>query len=74
MSDSGQGGALGMVVVVAAIVVMVGGGVLLWKMLKEGDAAPRPDTPARYLKPSDSEANPPHKFSDEKVDEDKVIP
>lgn len=74
MSDSKQGGAFGMLVLVAALVVIGGGGLLLWNMLQEHEASPRPETPARYLKPSDPALNPPAKFSDDKVDEDKVIP
>ena len=74
MSDSKQGGAFGVLVLVAALVVIAGGGWLMWNMLQDQKEAPRPETPERYLKPSDPGANPPAKFSDEKVDEDKLIP
>ena len=74
MSNSKQGGAFGMLVLIAALVVIGVGGVLMWSMLAEKAEAPRAETPERYLKPSDSKANPPAKFSDEKVDEDKLIP
>ena len=74
MSDSKQGGAFGMLVLIAALAVIGAGGVLMWSMLQDKADAPRPETPERYLKPSDAGANPPAKFSDEKVDEDKLIP
>ncbi len=63
-----------MLVLVAALVVIGAGGFLMWNMLQDKADAPRPETPERYLKPSDPAANPPAKFSDEKVDEDKLIP
>ena len=74
MSDSKQGGAFGMLVLIAALVVIGAGGLLMWKMAQDQQQAPRPETPERYLKPSDSKANPPAAFSDDKVDEDKLIP
>ena len=74
MSDSKQGGAFGMLVLIGALVVIGAGGLLMWNMLQDKEDAPRPETPERYLKPSDSSANPPAKFSDDKVDEDKLIP
>jgi hypothetical protein len=74
VTDSKQGGAFGVLVLIAVLFVMGAGGVLLFNMLKEHEEAPRPETPARYLKPADSDVNPPAKFSDDKVDEDKIIP
>ncbi len=74
MSDSKQGGAFGMLVLIASLVVIGVGGFMMWNMLQDKADAPRAETPERYLKPSDSEANPPAKFSDKKVDEDKLIP
>lgn len=74
MSDSNQSGAFGMLVLIAALVVIGAGGVLMWSMLQDKAETPRPETPERYLKPTDSAANPPAKFSDEKVDEDNLIP
>ena len=74
MSNSKQGGAFGVLVLMAALLVIGGGGVLMWSMLQDKKDAPRPETPERYLKPSDASANPPAKFSDDKVDEDKLIP
>lgn len=74
VTDSKQGGAFGVLVLIAALFVIGAGGALLFNMLKDHEEAPRPETPARYLKPADAEANPPAKFSDDKVDEDKIIP
>ncbi|MBT6434793.1 MAG: hypothetical protein HOK28_16980 [Deltaproteobacteria bacterium] len=74
MSNSKQGGAFGVLVLIAALFVIGAGGFLLFKMLGEHQEAPRPETPVRYLKPADSEKNPPAKFSDEKVDTNKIIP
>jgi hypothetical protein len=74
VTDSKQGGAFGVLVLMAALFVIGAGGFLLFKMLDGHKEAPRPETPERYLKPSDSNLNPPAKFSDDKVDEDKIIP
>ena len=69
-----QRGSSGVVVLIAALVVMVIGGALMWHMLQEQEASPRPKTPERYLKSSDAKPNPPAKFSDGQVDDNKLIP
>ena len=57
-----------------AVVVMLAGGGLLFGLLREHAQAPRPETPERYLSPSDSEQNPPAPFAADSVDEDQLLP
>ena len=74
MTRSKQHGSSGVMVLIAALVVMVVGGALMWHLLQERGASPRPKTHKRYLKSSDDKTNPPAKFSDVKVDDDKLTP
>ena len=69
-----QHGSSGVVVLIAALAVMIIGGFLMWHMLQEEELSPRPKTPKRYLKSSDTQAHPPAKFSDRKIDDDKLVP
>ena len=62
------------VVLFLAIVVMCAGGALLLFLLRDQAAAPRPETPVRYLSPSDPADNPPASFSEPRVEETELIP
>jgi len=56
------------------IVVMIAGGGLLFGLLQEHATAPRPETPERYLSPSDTEQNPPASFDADRVAEEELLP
>lgn len=74
MSNAKQSGKFSIVVLIVALIVMVAGGALMWHLLQEIDNAPRPATPKRYLKSNDPKGSVPAKFSDPKVDENRLLP
>lgn len=74
MSNNQQNEKFGITILVVALFVMLSGGVLMWNLLQESGKQPRPQTPIRYLKSDEAEANPPANFNAPKVDEDHLIP
>ena len=62
------------IILILALVVIGGGVALLVHMMDEQQDSPRPETPTRYLAPSDSKQNPPAPFSAPKVQENELLP